>query len=1734
MSTKATGVPSSNDNVTPSAGQGHETGDPLVGNRPNLESTPSQITSFITDRIDLYESDEYCTDELLWDYLIDDSFQSWSLQMYENCNEKILKKFRDVIRIRGIYSSMDRNQRISKGLYDALNRDKYHEWTDDEVKQHLKAFKGRLDSQWHPDSKWNPRNGTNNTGNTKQSPEPQGPTPPENKGVAADSSVSHQPGKPYPTLETFASTNPERTTPNPNAFTDTSNEHRALNPEPARQTSIPPLLPPQDFSPPDLSHSRQIGDLVKIYSHAEKSQYGGEIDEVFNEKLRSFYNNAMLIGVPQSQYPKAIMVMLKGRALRYYNDYIADKVYDFQEIIQAISNRFETEEKHQRFYQQWLELDFKRIIDIHPDKTILESFRILLDIAQQCDAALHPDHRSERELRDRILSACRTVPECKPALYRPSATFEGVCADLLSTLPQRASTEQSYQLNSYPKKDEDHDNIEQFWTDRSYNGRGNYRGRGQAGRPRDTFRRQTQKKCYICNEPACWSTKHSKEERQKAYDGYRQRQGNRKANEPTYRSFLAKIEGIEVLPEDEETDTEQYHAEGSKLEIKSEDETFMTQSECFFTNYGEVDGAQLISILNDQTTYHAFTRDNKFVTEKSMENEQRRLMKEKGLSAFMSERYSCQVFQGIMPDSGAAGVSSAGEPQVRALQKLDRSITINRSHAGQHSIRFGEQETRESIGTIDTPTPLGIIRFHVLPSNTPFLLCLTDMDNMHIKFDNLENVLIQGNVRVPVIRKWGHAWMLLNQKPEMSIAWCHLTEVELRQIHRRFGHPSVQRLARILNRAGHEVESGAIKKLTTHCHQCQMNGKSPGRFKFSLKDDRNFNYEVIVDILYLDSKPVLQVVDEATSFQAARFLKDMRAKTVWDTLQMCWIDTYQGPPDYVVHDAGSNFASFEFRSNARAMAIDVKEVPVEAHHSIGKVERYHQPLRRAYSIISQELKGKASPENILQMAVKAVNDSAGPDGLVPTLLVFGAYPRMVNDSPPNPSIIERAKAIRLGMREVRKVHATRQVNDALGMRNGPNTEDILSLPINSDVRVYREKDKWTGPFKLLSTQGETCTIELPSGPTNFRSTNVKTYHQPPLEEIQPPTDESLLPVPYASEVQQDATEDKEPDTNDGVNKENTISNSMTRAPEDLRPRTEVRLPENHGRHPITLGEEITDDLTEMFLNEPDLFLSFLSAKEEADRELATKLRKEGKITTPGAPFEASDREEIDSLIARGIFEFKKYDPYDYDGIRLFKSRLVREIKGKTTETPYEKSRLVIQGYQDDGKLTILTQSPTIQRASQRAIIALAPYLLQNKGMNLWSRDISQAYTQSTTNLNRTIIARLPKEMEDLYPEGTIMLVIKPLYGIAEAGTHWWATYNKHHRERLMMKTSTYDPCFLITTNRDSFGIVGMQTDDTIILSNETFSNLEEEELKKAKFLAKPKEMLTKESPMIFNGCILTNEGENIQLRQKGQSLKINLIDIEDLEATQRYVEQRARGAYIASICQPEATFDLSSAAQHQNPTRKEMETLNKRLEWQIRHMERGLRYIPVHLPDAKIFVFVDGSFANNKDLSSQIGFEIILANETLRDDEFTITGNLLHWSSTKSKRVTRSVLASEIYGMVNGVDMAIAINSTLDMIMGQLELPKIPMIVCTDSYSLYECLVKLGTTKEKRLMIDIMALRQSYERREIFEIRWINGKDNPADAMTKSNPNKALETFVDANHLTVRVEGWVTREQKDH
>ena len=63
-----------------------------------------------------------------------------------------------------------------------------------------------------------------------------------------------------------------------------------------------------------------------------------------------------------------------------------------------------------------------------------------------------------------------------------------------------------------------------------------------------------------------------------------------------------------------------------------------------------------------------------------------------------------------------------------------------------------------------------------------------------------------------------------------------------------------------------------------------------------------------------------------------------------------------------------------------------------------------------------------------------------------------------------------------------------------------------------------------------------------------------------------------------------------------------------------------------------------------------------------------------------------------------------------------------------------------------------------------------------------------------------------------------------------------------------------------------------------------------------------------------------------------------------------------------------------------NLVKDNIKSLNKQLSWQIENINRGLKFIKLDINILQLFVFMDASFANNKDLSSQISYVLILAD----------------------------------------------------------------------------------------------------------------------------------------------------------
>ena len=69
-------------------------------------------------------------------------------------------------------------------------------------------------------------------------------------------------------------------------------------------------------------------------------------------------------------------------------------------------------------------------------------------------------------------------------------------------------------------------------------------------------------------------------------------------------------------------------------------------------------------------------------------------------------------------------------------------------------------------------------------------------------------------------------------------------------------------------------------------------------------------------------------------------------------------------------------------------------------------------------------------------------------------------------------------------------------------------------------------------------------------------------------------------------------------------------------------------------------------------------------------------------------------------------------------------------------------------------------------------------------------------------------------------------------------------------------------------------------------------------------------------------------------------------------------------------------------------------------------------------------MFTDSLFTNNKDLLSQIGFVIVLANLINK-------ANIIHWFLIKCKRVIKSVLVLKLYTIAHRLNIGATLKSII-------------------------------------------------------------------------------------------------------
>ena len=205
--------------------------------------------------------------------------------------------------------------------------------------------------------------------------------------------------------------------------------------------------------------------------------------------------------------------------------------------------------------------------------------------------------------------------------------------------------------------------------------------------------------------------------------------------------------------------------------------------------------------------------------------------------------------------------------------------------------------------------------------------------------------------------------------------------------------------------------------------------------------------------------------------------------------------------------------------------------------------------------------------------------------------------------------------------------------------------------------------------------------------------------------------------------------------------------------------------------------------------------------------------------------------------------------------------------------------------------------------------------------------------------------------------------------------------------------------------------------------------------------------------------------------------------------------------WIAQGARPDKSFSvIELSTKFRKPTLRDLNQA-VRIMRKVKEVKSA-----VHFPELgssqSLKVFTDAAHGNLPDgFSSTMGLVVFLAGN----------GRVapVSWRANKIRRVVKSSLAAEALALQEGVDEAVYIQKMLSEMGLQVSIHAF-----VDNRNLVEALHSTKYVDDRRLRIDIGALKQSLER-EVTAVHWCPGGHQLADSLTKRGADgmHLLRTF---------------------
>eukprot|EP00435_Cladocopium_sp_Y103_P032775 s1444_g8.t1 len=503
--------------------------------------------------------------------------------------------------------------------------------------------------------------------------------------------------------------------------------------------------------------------------------------------------------------------------------------------------------------------------------------------------------------------------------------------------------------------------------------------------------------------------------------------------------------------------------------------------------------------------------------------------------------------------------------------------------------------------------------------------------------------------------------------------------------------------------------------------------------------------------------------------------------------------------------------------------------------------------------------------------------------------------------------------------------------------------------------------------------------------------------------------------------------------------------------------------------------------------------------------------------------------ELASIFENQAWEIELH-PEKVDWNRVMKARFVLKWAVDSNGNPRAKARLVLQGFSDPDLLRgeLDTSSPTLSRSSRQILLAIATC----KSWLLFISDVATAFLQGDPQ-KRILWARIPKDACQLIgvPAGTLMRLLKPIYGQADAPRRWFQVA----RRRLISagyQPHPLDQClYCLFHDGQLVSMIGIHVDDLIGGGLETdeiyqkakaalhesfnfkrwseakpgthleFCGCRLDSIDGGGWLLHQQEYMQKIKPMT-----LTDQDEDRQLTPKEVSMLRALLGALQWPSTQTSPHLSAS---VSLLCGEVSGATVATATQ-----------ANKLLRFSKSNSDVGLQFsILGELHELCMIALSDAAWGVRKNHESQGGYFVLLMNKRALAGHMDEPYVVLDWRSYKLSRISRSSLNAEAQACAGAMDALEYLLIfwygcvTPDFELRLLDVNDIsmPSALVVDAKALYDSL-KAEVPQmqgDRRSKIEVMVVKQKMDEMKT-KLKWISSETQLADGATKSAARQLL------------------------